>query len=259
MGHEALIGYSGFVGSHLARQHSFSHYYRSTDTHRIDGEHFDLVVCAGVSSAKWIANKDPTSDWKAIERLLVHLERVTATHFVLISTVDVYPIPIDVDEDTEPSESNHAYGHHRLSVERFVVERFQHRTIIRLPGLFGTGLKKNILYDLLQHRLLDQINPASEFQYYDLSLLWSDVERIRHYGLPLVNIATEPLSTGEIIERYFRSVQTGASPVAQVHYRVKTKYDRLFGGAQGYLYSKEIILAHLGHFIHSYHHAPCCL
>ncbi len=42
----ALIGYTGFVGSNLLHDRSFTRRYRSTNIETIAGEHFDLVVCA---------------------------------------------------------------------------------------------------------------------------------------------------------------------------------------------------------------------
>ena len=41
----ALIGYTGLVGSHLLRQRSFSHLYNSSNIESISGECFDEVFC----------------------------------------------------------------------------------------------------------------------------------------------------------------------------------------------------------------------
>jgi len=70
---------------------------------------------------------------------------------VLISTVDVYKKPVDVDEDSiMDTENLHAYGANRLWLEEQVVEEFPEAYIVRLPGLFGKNLKKNFLYDYIQ-------------------------------------------------------------------------------------------------------------
>ncbi len=245
----ALIGHTGFVGSNLARQHPFSHTYRSTTIGEIDGQAFDLVVCAGVSASKWIANNNPEADWAAIDLLINHLERVSASHVVLISTVDVYPSSVNVDERTVPTEDNHAYGKHRLRLETFIKERFPQNTILRLPALFGEGLKKNVLFDLLHNNCLEKINPASAFQYYDLSLLWKDIERIRQAGLPLVNITTAPIATQEILARFFPAFSPGATPMATARYDIRTIHDRELGGTNGYLYDQNVIFSLLETFI----------
>ena len=93
----ALIGHSGFVGSSLARQTSFDARYRSTDIQDIRGKHFDLLVCAGASGKKWLANREPANDLRSLETLMSHLEHVRSDRVVLISTVDVFSVPVDVD------------------------------------------------------------------------------------------------------------------------------------------------------------------
>jgi hypothetical protein len=44
---DALIGYSGFVGSTLLKQRHFDSLFRSTNIDEIVGKTFDMVVCAG--------------------------------------------------------------------------------------------------------------------------------------------------------------------------------------------------------------------
>ena len=57
----ALIGFSGFVGSTLLKQASFNTLYRSTTISDIRGGHFDTVVCAAAPAQKWIANREPVA------------------------------------------------------------------------------------------------------------------------------------------------------------------------------------------------------
>ena len=53
------------------------------------------------------------------------------------------------DEADEPGEEGlSAYGRNRLQLERWVREDFPGALILRLPALYGRGLKKNFLYDL---------------------------------------------------------------------------------------------------------------
>ena len=94
----ALIGHTGFVGGNLLRQGRYGDLYNSTNIGDIAGKSFELVVSAGCKAAKWIANQEPAADRAGIESLMRALERVRAERFVLISTIDVYPQPIEVDE-----------------------------------------------------------------------------------------------------------------------------------------------------------------
>ena len=99
----ALIGHTGFVGSNLDDPFRFTARFNSRDIGEIEGRSFDEVVCAGVSAKKWIANKEPDADWAAIASLIRKLETVETSHFILISTIDVYPDPqAEVDEDFDP-------------------------------------------------------------------------------------------------------------------------------------------------------------
>ena len=164
---DALIGYTGFVGSTLARLRTFSDVYNSTNIDSIAGKEFKEIVCAGVPAVKWIANKEPERDLASIAKLLSALRQCKAERFTLISTIDVYPDPSGgADENADlASLNNHAYGRHRLMVEEAVTEHFANVVIARLPALFGKGLKKNIVFDFLTGNETRKINPASSFQW----------------------------------------------------------------------------------------------
>ena len=139
----ALIGYTGFVGSNLQIQMKFDDFYNSKNIQDIKDKEYDVVYCAGASAAKWIANQKPTEDLQSVCSLIDAIREVKTKRFVLISTVDVYKSIINVNEDSFIDLSNHhPYGTHRRMIETFVSERFENYNIIRLPGLFGDGLKK---------------------------------------------------------------------------------------------------------------------
>src|SRR5262249_12027031 len=140
----ALIGYTGFVGGNLDRQGVFEAYFNSKNFAALAGREFDEIWCAGMQAVKWWANQNPAEDWRRIKDLLEVLETVKARNLVLISTVDVFEPPVDVDERTQPrSDGLHAYGLHRLRAEDWVREHFPRHLVVRLPGIYGQGLKKN--------------------------------------------------------------------------------------------------------------------
>lgn len=241
----ALIGHTGFVGETLKRQTSFDEVYRSTDIARIAGRRFDLVVCAGAPAAKWKANKEPAADRENLERLMGHLRSVSATRFLLISTIDVYPLPVGVDEATPiaPDPAN-AYGTNRLALERFCLDRFA-ATVVRLPALFGAGLRKNAIYDLLHDNNVGSLQPLSAFQFYDMALLWEDLRRVLVAGAEVVNVATEPLTLRDVAREVFgRELQPNATtPVARYDYR--TRWSSLWGRSDGYCYAARDMLERL--------------
>src|SRR5262245_360131 len=157
---DALIGSTGFVGGNLLRQAHFDGLYHSRNVADLRGRAYDTVVCAGARAEKWKANQDPDADRRGLQSLFDAIDAVTASRFVLISTVDVYPSPVGVDEDSpiDPAAAS-AYGRHRYELEEFVRARFREHLVVRLPGLFGPGLKKNVIFDLLHDNQVEKIHP----------------------------------------------------------------------------------------------------
>lgn len=250
----ALIGYTGLVGSNLARQFECTELFRSHNIGEIRGRSFDLVLCAGIQAKKWWANEHAEEDRAGIRTLLDALAKVHAGRFVLISTVDVYPTPAGVDETTPiDPDVNHAYGRNRFEAERFVRERFPDALVMRLPGLFGTGLKKNVIFDLLHDHELHKINPAGVYQYYSLDRLRPDIERAWELGIRLLNLATEPVPTREIVERFFPDKQTGPETPFRAAYDMRSVHGAAWSGAGGYLYSRETVLGHLEAYLRREH------
>lgn len=145
-----LVGSTGFVGGNLAASHAFDGAYHSTDIEGAFGVRPELLVYAGLPAAKYLANTDPAGDLAVVERAFWQMGQIAPRRLVLISTVDVYPVPQGVDEETPADENNPAaYGRNRAKLERLVREKYPDALIVRLPGLFGKGLKKNFLYDML--------------------------------------------------------------------------------------------------------------
>jgi len=245
-----LVGHTGFVGGNLAAQFRFDDCYNSKNIQDIRGKSYDLVVCAGVSAVKWKANRFPAEDRAGVDNLLNELRLVSAQRFILISTVDVYPAVAGVDEASDPhSPPNHAYGSNRLLVEDTVQQLFSKTHIVRLPALFGPGLKKNIVYDLLHDNSVDAIHPQGQFQYYDVRRLWRDLQVVTRDNLKLVNFATQPIETSEMVRRYFNGKCLKSQDAPPPVYDVRTLFAHHFGASNSYLYSAEQVLADLGSWI----------
>ena len=227
-----LIGHTGFVGGTLARAAPFDACFNSTTVGALRGQHFGLLVCAGVSAVKWRANKEPDADRAGIARLTDALAETTADELILISTIDVYPDPASGgDESTEIDPSaNHAYGRHRLQLERWCLARFPKVRILRLPALFGTGLRKNAIFDLLNDNMVGAINPAGVFQWYPTERLWADIAIARAHNLNLVNLFPEPLAMSAIIDAAFPAAAVGPPVHPGPRYDMQTRHGPLFGG-----------------------------
>jgi dTDP-4-dehydrorhamnose reductase len=241
----ALIGFSGFVGSTLLKQASFEALYRSTNIQEIDNREFDVVTCAGAPAQKWIANGNPSEDKAKIEGLISHLKTVTCNTFVLISTVDVFKNPQGVDEDTPVDEDGlHPYGLHRRLLEKFVEEHFPKHLIVRLPGLVGPGLRKNVIFDFLNNNNLNAIESRSVFQFYPMVNLWFDIQIALQKGLKLVHLTAEPVSVSDVSQLGFGRSFTQELPNTPARYDMQTRYAGQFGASGRHQYSvHETILA----------------
>jgi hypothetical protein len=244
-----LIGYSGFVGGNLKTALSFDHCFNSQNIGQIKNQRFDTLVCSAPSAAKWLANKQPEVDLANIMGLIELLETVSCRKFVLVSTVDVFATPIGVTENDVPSTSEGtAYGKNRLTLENSLRKRFDDLLVLRLPGLFGRGLKKNPIYDLKHNNALHLLDHRSSMQFYDLSRLPSDLGVALDAGLRTLHLATEPITIGEIGRNVFNVDFLNESASGPVTYDLRTIHGGLFGKSAAYLDSKEETIARLRDF-----------
>ena len=149
MANELLVGSTGFVGGNLLASHDFSAVCHSSDIADHFGARPDLCVYAGVPAAMFLANADPEADLAVMAAARENLRGIAPRRLVLISTIAVYADSRGRDEDS-PMDSEHlpAYGKNRLQLERWVRQDHPDALIVRLPALYGKGLKKNFLYDL---------------------------------------------------------------------------------------------------------------
>lgn len=146
---DALIGDTGFVGAILAGQHHFAARFNSRTIGRAGGTAFDTVVCAAAPGSMFEANRFPEHDQRRIDDLIDRLTTIAAERFILISTVATLADFNAEDESSAAFEAHIPYGVHRRKLEAFVESHFPAHLVVRLPALFGPGLKKNFLFDIL--------------------------------------------------------------------------------------------------------------
>ena len=201
-----IIGHRGFVGSNLSRQFEDATGVGRQQIKALAGCNFDEIYCAAPQAKKWWANQNPEQDKLEVDILINDIKRLSCTeHFILFSTVDVYDPPQGVDEQCKPSEMSHPYGRHRLMLEQEVLDFFGSKArVIRLPALVGHGLKKNVIYDLLNNNNVDQINPNSAFQWFNLDRLSSVIDLAKRLGDgDILNVVSEPVSMASVLDKWF--------------------------------------------------------
>ena len=97
---KALVGYTGFVGGNIDRKADFDARYNSKNIADAFGTRPDLLVYAGLRAEKYLANKQPDKDLESIREAFDNIRKIDPKELVLISTSDVYKVPVGVDEDT---------------------------------------------------------------------------------------------------------------------------------------------------------------
>ena len=147
---KALVGYTGFVGSNIYKNAEFDAVYNSKNIESAYGTEPDLLIYAGVRAEKYLANNMPEKDMESIIQAEKNIKKINPKRLVLISTIDIFKVPYNVDEGAEIDTKNlHAYGYNRYKLETWARENYPDALIIRLPGLFGDNIKKNFIYDYI--------------------------------------------------------------------------------------------------------------
>ena len=147
---DLLVGSTGFVGGNLLAKHTFAAECHSSDITAQYGTRPDLCVYAGVPAAMFLANADPEADLAVMRAARENIRQIAPKRLVLISSIAVLADSRGVYEDSpaQDTEGLPAYGKNRLQLERWVREDFPDTLIVRLPALYGAGIRKNFLFDL---------------------------------------------------------------------------------------------------------------
>lgn len=292
-----LVGNTGFVGSNICRNESFDGLFHSSNVEQAFETKPDLLIYAGLRAEKFLANHDPQRDLATIHQAFDNIRKIAPKRTVLISTVDVFKRPLDVFEDTKiDTEGLGAYGFNRYQLEERVREAFEDALIVRLPGLYGTGIKKNFLFDII-HRtpvMLDKYkyenlsqksalvadayhqenngyyklrelthkdktqlrkffidcsfnalsftDSRSVFQFYPLRFLWQHIQTALNHNLRYLNVAVEPIEARDIYEVIAGEVFRNELPGVPANYRMKTRFDTIFNGSNGFILDRTFLL-----------------
>lgn len=300
----SLVGYTGFVGSNIAKRHKFDNLYNSKNIEESFGTNPDILIYSGVRAEKFLANNEPEKDLEVIKNAFDNIKKINPKQVVLISTIDVYKNPVGVNEDTEIDTNELLpYGFNRYKLESMVEKEFDNHLIIRLPGLYGENIKKNFIYDLIKvipsllseakykeltskddyikefykkqetgfykcrdinndersnlkqyfnkigFSALNFTDSRSIFQFYNLSYLWKHIDIALRNKIKKLNLATEPVSISELYEYIKGTTFVNEEFKEPFKYDFKTKYDKLFGGNQGYIFDRRTILDDIRRFV----------
>ena len=194
-----------------------------------------------------------------LDRLVGCLQKVEAGRAVIISTIDVYSNTENVNEDTviEISDTSQAYGKNRYLLERAVYEIFEDVLVVRLPGMFGPGLKKNAIYDLMHNNEVNKIHPDGTFQFYNVERFGAISRSRGSMELRLVNFATEPVTIRDIASHAFGFEFVNDPGTTPAKYDVRSVHAAIFGGQDGYLYNRKQVLQEIRKYVRRVKRKKC--
>ena len=111
----ALVGYTGFVGSNLYLNGDFDCVYNSKNISDAFWTKPDLLVYAGVRAEMFLANNFPEKDFEQIKEAFENIRKIQPKKLILISTISVCGENPVGDEDSLIDETKlTAYGKNRL-------------------------------------------------------------------------------------------------------------------------------------------------
>jgi len=247
-----LVGNTGLVGSNLSKQMHFDKTFNSKNIDKFDKYVDDgaTLYLSCLPATKWLINQSDISkrkDYENCEKLINIFSKKKYDRLVLISTIDVY-LGSDqgLDEDAKLIPSEMSYGENRLHFEKAISNELDYNSlnIYRLPALFGQGLKKNILFDLINKNNLDKINTNSYYQWYNLNRLSSDINNINLIDNDVVNLFTEPVYTKDLLDKYFLNQEIGYHSEEPIVYEYKTKFFE-----SGYIDSAKNVIKEIGEYL----------
>jgi len=251
-----IIGYTGFIGSTILRSCGenlkIDVHVNSKNIQSIVGKKFETLILACLPAEKWRVNLEPESDLANILKIQNVLRTVSAKQTILFSTVDVYADVLQSDERTTLF-SKQAYGWNRRIFEEFIVKNFPSVYVLRLPGLFGEGLKKNYIYDLMNRNQLDKINLDAEFQWYPMCLLVKHLMIIIREAPGIYNLVTQPINTYKLVQSVFPELLGRLSRFDKpTKYNVRTINNIIFstGDRRGYIMADDEVLTYAKRFVH---------
>lgn len=89
----------------------------------------------------------------------------------------------------------------------------------------------------------------SKYQFYHLRHLWDHIRKALDCGIRKLNVVTEPVEISELYQYLTGREFNNPLPGTPYSYDLRTKYDKEFGGRNGYLYDKEFILREIRDYI----------
>ena len=237
-----VVGASGFIGGNLMRMLPSCVPVAPMHSATEEISALSTLLIAAPSSLKYSIEVNPSKDLDnilALSRSLEVFSRVDRV--ILFSTIDVYRDIFSSDEDSETLQTV-SYGGNRAFLEERLRSIFPDLKILRICGIYGQGMKKNLVFDIKNRRELEvaKYSQESKYQFVHIEdviqILSSEPEELPS----VINLASEPLAVSEILSRS----QMIAGFEDKITYNIRSKYFKT-----GYGFSKTYSLNRIWEFL----------
>lgn len=158
----AVFGANGFVGKKVYSSLQATGKYNITSVTRENyiksiGKFYNFVINAAMPGARFWAQNNPTDDFReTVLKTADIFYGCTFDRFVQISTVSAR------------CQLDTVYGRHKLAAENLV--NFGNNLIFRIGPMFGDGLKKGVLIDMLRGQKV-YVNSESRYAFVDVDFV----------------------------------------------------------------------------------------
>lgn len=257
-----VVGATGFVGSNLVGQLRRAGMppaaaISSSEWHEVRSmPRFGTAIVAAPHARKWWAAIHPEDDRRICEALADELLAVDSKRLVLLSTIDATGLTSGFDEDSARDEPANPYGMNRLWLERRLQSARAGVSVVRLPGLFGDGLKKNVLFDMLNGREISGVHPDDQYQWYSVDWLLRDIALVLGIGANRVFLTCEPIAVREVVLECMPSMAHSLASASvdlqrgPISYGLTSKYASLWPtSTNGFQYDRRAVLGALRPFM----------
>jgi len=152
-----VCGANGFIGGSLIKSLEDSYDVvgiRRENYRELKNEEGDVFINANGSSKKYLAEQEPICDFdKAVKSVFSTIFDFKFEHYIYISTLDAY--------------RDSVYGINRYLSEQSLIRHAKrlgfHLNIVRLGFVIGCGMKKGVIYDIINRKEL-YVTADSSFQ-----------------------------------------------------------------------------------------------
>jgi len=125
-----VLGYNGFIGSNVLEVLKQNFSVNESDKYDF------LVNCAGFSKM-YEGNKNPDKMRNVEDSILEKINGISFDKIIHLSTIYIEVYPQDV------------YSRIKVEMEDKILSKYENATVLRLGGVLGKGLKKNVVFDLI--------------------------------------------------------------------------------------------------------------